>query len=773
VVTTGDTGTVTSAMIADATIVDGDISATAEIAVSKLADGSARQLLQTDAAGTGVEWTSNVDVPGTLDVTGAAVFDSSVSVTGALTKSGSNVVTVGDTGTVTSTMILDGTILNADINASAAIAGTKISPDFGSQNTTTTGTSTAASFIPTSSTAPTNGVYLPSANNVAISTNGTGRLFVDASGRIGLGTTPQEILDVNGRGRFQGSASSASSGAGLELAYVAGSTTGQILTYNRSTSAYLGTNIIGNPLTFSIGTTEAARLDSSGGFQFKGAGTAGVTQAVSFNGSAPINSLVIDSSGRVGLGTSSPGSKLEIVGTSGSAALGLVETGVRSWAIRAGGATTNKLDIADLTAGQTRLTIDSSGNLGIGTTSVGSTLHVKGGNGNQVYVDNDGSRYSGVEIRNNGADKAFVQYDNTDAIFSIGSRGSAAVRLLVAETEALRVDTSRRLLVGTSTDTNNIRIQQKLAIVTTGDGNFGGMALTSYVGSTLSTSRAPILDFNRSRGTTDGSFTKVESGDRLGIIAFRGADGSQFVDGAYIEAAVDGATSANDMPSRLVFSTTADGASSPTERMRINNSGNVGIGIAYTGAAVRLVTKGNGTSSAGYAFEAQDSGENTLLYCRNDGVISTGTRANSPYNLTTGSAANVHVDSNGILYRSTSSIRFKTSVETLDNQYADALLSCRPVWYRSTAPGDTLHPDWGYWGFIAEEVAEIDPRLVFWKTHETEKDEDGNTVQVELEEPIAEGVQYDRFVPHLLNLIKRQGEAIAELQAEVAALKGA
>jgi hypothetical protein len=45
----------------------------------------------------------------------------------------------GDTGSVTSTMILDGTILNADVNASAAIAGTKISPDFGSQNVTTTG----------------------------------------------------------------------------------------------------------------------------------------------------------------------------------------------------------------------------------------------------------------------------------------------------------------------------------------------------------------------------------------------------------------------------------------------------------------------------------------------------------------------------------------------------------------------------------------------------------------------------------------------------------
>ena len=126
IVTTGDTGTVTSAMISDGTIVDADISATAEIAVSKLADGAARQLLQTDAAGTGVEWASNIDIPGTLDVTSAATFDSTVAVTGALTKSGSNVVTVGDTGTVTSTMLLDGTIIDADINASAAIADTKL-----------------------------------------------------------------------------------------------------------------------------------------------------------------------------------------------------------------------------------------------------------------------------------------------------------------------------------------------------------------------------------------------------------------------------------------------------------------------------------------------------------------------------------------------------------------------------------------------------------------------------------------------------------------------
>ena len=65
---------VTSAKIVDGTIVNDDISASAEIAVSKLADGTARQLLQTDAGGTGVEWTSNVSIPGTLDVTGASTF---------------------------------------------------------------------------------------------------------------------------------------------------------------------------------------------------------------------------------------------------------------------------------------------------------------------------------------------------------------------------------------------------------------------------------------------------------------------------------------------------------------------------------------------------------------------------------------------------------------------------------------------------------------------------------------------------------------------------
>jgi hypothetical protein len=59
-----------------------------DIGASEITQGTARQLLQTNAAGTATEWTSNIDVPGTLDVTGVATFDNNVVITGNLTVNG-------------------------------------------------------------------------------------------------------------------------------------------------------------------------------------------------------------------------------------------------------------------------------------------------------------------------------------------------------------------------------------------------------------------------------------------------------------------------------------------------------------------------------------------------------------------------------------------------------------------------------------------------------------------------------------------------------------
>lgn len=244
IITSADVGTVTSAMITNGTIVDADVNASAAIAGTKISPDFGSQNTVTTGTSTANSFipsgatppTNGIYLPSannlgfstsgtnrlTIGSTGqlrptslgsaaAPVYtfdsdlDTGIYSPGAnqlafatngvvrltidasgnlLLPGGSSFVTTGDTGTVTSTMILNGTIVDADINVSAAIAGTKISPNFGSQNTVTTGTSTAASFIPSSAVAPTNGVFLAAANSLGFATSSTNRLTIDATGQI-------------------------------------------------------------------------------------------------------------------------------------------------------------------------------------------------------------------------------------------------------------------------------------------------------------------------------------------------------------------------------------------------------------------------------------------------------------------------------------------------------------------------------------------------------------------------------------------------------------
>jgi hypothetical protein len=141
VVTTGDTGTVTSAMIADATIVNADVSASAAIAVSKLANGTARQLLQTNAGGSATEFTSNVDIPGTLDVTGAATLDSTLKVVGNITTDAS--------------VIFEGATPDAnELTLSAEDPGADVTVTIPAATTTLAGLAVAQSFTKAQSGTP-------------------------------------------------------------------------------------------------------------------------------------------------------------------------------------------------------------------------------------------------------------------------------------------------------------------------------------------------------------------------------------------------------------------------------------------------------------------------------------------------------------------------------------------------------------------------------------------------------------------------------------------
>jgi hypothetical protein len=131
-----------------------------------------------------------------------------------------------------------------------------------------------------------------------------------------------------------------------------------------------------------------------------------------------------------------------------------------------------------------------------------------------------------------------------------------------------------------------------------------GLIGAAIVGNRSDTVGATLM-MGKSRSTTAGGATIVQSNDLLGQIRFAGADGVDLQSyGAAISAEVDGTPGVDDMPGRLVFSTTADGASSPTERMQINNAGQVRIGAGTVSAPALSVLNDTNT---GIFFPAADT----------------------------------------------------------------------------------------------------------------------------------------------------------------------
>lgn len=191
------------------------------------------------------------------------------------------------------------------------------------------------------------------------------------------------------------------------------------------------------------------------------------------------------------------------------------------------------------------------------------------------------------------------------------------------------------------------------------------------------------------------------------------------------------------------------------------------------------------------------SGTGGELYVRGGWVRITNAAATQTYALFTGSSlqlpglpttasgANAFLDAglSNALYRSTSSLRYKADVRDIDGKYLDRLLDLRPVRYRSKAGADD--PALSHFGLIAEEVAEIEPRLVNF----TYADEDYEEVRSEAgdgeaeprverkpkegaERKVPDGVQYDRLTVLLLGLVKRQQGELDALKAQVAGLAG-
>ena len=243
----------------------------------------------------------------------------------------------------------------------------------------------------------------------------------------------------------------------------------------------------------------------------------------------------------------------------------IVHSGDTNTAIRFPSADT----ITAETGGTERLRIDSSGRVLIGTTTEGE------GTADDLTIATSGS--TGITIRagtsnasnilfadgtsGDDAQRGIIQYHHSDD----------TMRLFTNATRRITIDSNGRLLVG-ATSAQSIsghtpRFQMQ------------GTEYNSQTFSIISNSadaNAAYIFLSKQRSGSVGGSTAVQDGDRIGEIRFNGHDGTDFAhETALIASEVDGTPGTNDMPGRLVFWTTADGAGSLTERLRIDNAGQV------------------------------------------------------------------------------------------------------------------------------------------------------------------------------------------------------
>ena len=266
-----------------------------------------------------------------------------------------------------------------------------------------------------------------------------------------------------------------------------------------------------------------------------------LADVVSTSPSTDINidngTLVVDiSTDRVGIGTTTPGSTLDVQGT---LTVGVDDTG---YDVKFFGATTGKYMLWDESADSLIVNgtvIDSDGATTIDVSSTSDALRVtQTGTGNALVVEDS----------TNPDSSPFVINDLGNAVF--GHTGTVEFSDSLAITPSVQINRAGATTFGISRFSDN--------------------------------SAANGIVLLKSRGTTIGDFSIVQDNDSIGSINFLGADGNDGIRAAVIEGLIDGTPGTNDMPGRLVFSTTADGASSPTERMRIDSSGTVAVSGSVT-----------------------------------------------------------------------------------------------------------------------------------------------------------------------------------------------
>jgi hypothetical protein len=412
--------------------------------------------------------------------------------------------------------------------------------------------------------------------------------------------------------------------------------------------------------------------------------------------------------------------------------------------------------VAISTNGTQRLLIDSSGNVnidsntlyvdatnnrvGLGTSSPQSRLHIDGAE------DSTGGIVLSAGAQNH---QWFLSSDFVNVHNIATSSASAAHTWQTNSLERVRIDASGRLLVGTS------------SALSTFSGSLGaarlqleGAGLGAWASITQVEAGAGPATFVLAKTRSTGN-TIVQSGDIVGAIAFQGNDGTDFVETAIIKAEVDGTPGTNDMPGRLVFSTTADGASSPTERMRITSGGTVGINTTSAGgwsggSQLESLTTGSGKWAVS-AYNTGTGGTGGCLLVRVDSTSETLASWRNGVAI----IGSVTAGASSVAYNTSSDYRLKENVVPLTG--AIGRVSQLQV-HRFNFIAD---PDKTVDGFLAHEAQAVVPECVTGS--KDEEDENGN--------PIYQGIDQSKLVPLLTAALQEAIAKIETLEAKVTALE--
>ena len=350
--------------------------------------------------------------------------------------------------------------------------------------------------------------------------------------------------------------------------------------------------------------------------------------------------------------------------------------------------------------------------VGIGTTSPAYPVTIFNATNNFLQFSKSGDAVVGSLVgRPNGAAELRLQNSENEPI-----------AFLTNNTERARIDSSGRLLVGTST---SVQVYQGVTTFNS-ELQVAGSSASLTIARTVGSGN---LFLARNQTVNDGS--------PLGVISFNGGDGTNLRQAAEISAVVDGTPGTGDMPGRLVFSTTADGASSPTERMRIANTGSTGI---YSGSSGLLVGV---TSSAGTSTPIMQAGHSASAM---------NTFTTSFYVWSNGNVQNTNNS-----YTAISDVKLKENIVDANSQWDD--IKAFQVRNYNLKEGQTHKQI----GLIAQEVEPISPGLVY---ESPDRDEDGNDLGT-----VTKSVNYSVLYMKAVKALQEAMERIEQLEAEMAAVK--